>query len=63
MRVHFIVPTGRRDIILLEGTDVHIQQYIHQKDLNLCLTSFDYAKVIDKLEKSQISNSVVLWCL
>ena len=27
----------KRFIILPKGTDVHIQQHIHQKDLNLCL--------------------------
>ena len=44
-------------------TDVHIQQHIHQKDLNLFLTSYGYSKVIDKLEKTQTRNSAVLWSL
>ena len=30
---------------------IHIQQHIHQKYLNLFLTSYDYATVIDELEK------------
>ena len=40
----------KRYTILPEGTYVHIQQHIHQKDLNLCLASYDYSKVIDNLE-------------
>ena len=43
--------------------DIHIQQHIHPKDLNLCLTSYDYVNVIDELEKTQTKNSAVLWCL
>ena len=31
-------PQEEEYTILPESTDVHIQQYIHQKDLNLCLT-------------------------
>ena len=47
---------------LPEGTDAytHIQQHIHQKYLNFCLTSSDYSKVIDELEKTQKKNSAVL---
>ena len=40
--------------------DVYILLFLHQKDLKLCLTSYDYAKVIDELEKIQTRNSVVL---
>ena len=48
----FHCPLGKkRYIILPEGRDVHIQQHIHQKDLNLCLTSYDCGKIIDELEK------------
>ena len=47
----FYCPLKRRDTFLPEGIDVHIQQHIYQKDLNLCLTSYDYVKVIDELEK------------
>ena len=48
-----------------EGTDVHIQQHIHQKGLNICLTSFYYAKIVVELENSQTRNSavIVLQCL
>ena len=35
--------------IPLKGTDVHIQQLIHQKDLNICLPSYYYARVIVQL--------------
>ena len=45
------------------GTDVHIQQHIHQEDLNLCLTLHYSAKVIFDLEKKTTRNSTVLWCL
>ena len=33
------------------------------KDLNHCLTSYYYTKVIVELEKTQTKNSTVLWCL
>ena len=46
----------RRYTIIPEGTDVHIQQQIHQKDLNLCLTSYDYAKVIHLYHQRCCSN-------
>ena len=36
-----------------EGKDVHIQQHIIHKDLNLCLLLFYYGKVIIELEKTQ----------
>ena len=49
--------------ILLEGTDVHILQRIHQKDLILCLPLQYYAKVIVELGKTQARNSAVLRCL
>ena len=29
-----------------EGTDIHIQQHNHQKDLNLCLSLYYYGKII-----------------
>ena len=48
-----ISPTQKkRYSILPEGTDVHIQQDIHQKDLKLSLTSCYYAKVVVELEKT-----------
>ena len=46
----------KRCVLLSEGTDVHIQQHIHQKDLNLCLTLYYYGKVFDQLEKKQTRN-------
>ena len=50
----------KRYSILPECTDVHIRQDIHQKDLNLSLTSCYYAKVVVELEKTQTRNSVVV---
>ena len=44
-----------------EGTDAHIQQNIHQKDLDFCLPLYFYAKVIVELEKTQTRNSTVLY--
>ena len=41
----------KRYTLLPEGTDVHIQQHIHQKDLILCLPLYYYAKVLVELEK------------
>ena len=38
--------------VLPEGTDVHIQQHNHQKDLNLCLSLYYYGKVIVELAKN-----------
>ena len=53
--VHFTVPSGRKDALFyLRADDVHIQQHIYQKDLNLCLPLYYYAKVIALLEKTQI---------
>ena len=43
-----------------DGTDVRIQQHIHQKDLNLCLPLYQYGKVIVELEKTQTRNSTGL---
>ena len=51
--VHFTVPSGRKDALFYLITDVHIQQHIYQKDLNLCLPLYYYAKVIVVLEKTQ----------
>ena len=55
--------TGMRCTLLHEGTDVHIQKHNHQKDLNLCMTLYYYAKVTAKLGKTQTRNSTLLWCL
>ena len=29
-----------------EGTDIHIKQHSHKKDLNLCLSLYYYGKII-----------------
>ena len=42
----------KRCTVLHKGIDVHIQQHIHQKDLNLCLPLYYYAKVSVELEKN-----------
>ena len=60
---HFIVSSGGRCTLLLEGTHMHIQQHIHQKDLNLCLTLYCYAKLLLNWKKSPTKNSSVLWYL
>ena len=49
----------KRCTLLYKGTDVHIQQHIHQKYLNLCLLLHYYGKVIVELEKTQTRNSTV----
>ena len=60
----FIVPSKReRHTILPDGTDVHIQQHIHQKDLNICLALYFHARVIVELEKTQTKNAIILRCL
>ena len=41
----------KRCTLLPGGTDVYIQRHIHQKDLNLCLPLYYYAKVIAELKK------------
>ena len=50
----------KRCTILTEGTDLHIQQHIHQKNINLFLTSCYYTKIIVDLEKIQ-TNSTMQW--
>ena len=47
---------GEKCSVLPEGTDVRIQQHIHQKNLNLCQTSYYYAKVIVKLKNALTRN-------
>ena len=65
MCVHFYCSLKKRErhTILPEGTDVHIQQHIHQKDLNIRLTLYFHAKAIVELEKTQTKNAVILRCL
>ena len=52
----------KRSVLLSVDTHVHIQQHIHQKDLNLCLALHYYAKVVVELKKTQTRNSTAL-CL
>ena len=53
----------KRCTLLPEGKDVHIQQHIHQRDLNLFLPLYYYGKVIVELEKTQIRNLNVFMVL
>ena len=46
----------RCTLLLLEGKDIHIQQYIHQEDFKLCLPLYYHGKVIPELEKAQTRN-------
>ena len=55
----FCCPLSGKICTLPKGTDVHIRQYIHQKDLNLFLP-LCYAKVIVELAKTQTRNSTAL---
>ena len=48
----YCVPRKKRCTLPSEGTDVHIQQYNHQKDLNLCLSLYYFGRVIVELEKN-----------
>ena len=50
----------KRCTLLPESRDVHIQQHIYQKDLNLCLPLY---KVIVELGKTQTRNSTVFMLL
>ena len=59
--VHFTVPfRKKRSTLLPKGTDLHIQQHIYQKDLNLCLPLYYYAKVIVELEQTQTRSNCVI---
>ena len=53
----------KRCALFHEGKDVHIQQHIHQKDLNLCLPLYYCGKVIVELKKTQTRNLTVLMVL
>ena len=53
----------KRYTILHKGKDVHNQQHIHRKDLNLCLPLYCYGKVTVKLEKTQTRNLTVFMVL
>ena len=41
----------KRCMLLSEGTDIQIQQHIHQKGFNFCPPLYYYDKVIVELEK------------
>ena len=45
-----------------EGTDVHTHQHIHQKDLNFCMTSYYFAKLLLNSKKHK-QGIQLLWCL
>ena len=49
--------------MLLSPQEVHIQQHIHKKDLNLCRPLYYYGKVIVELEKTQTRNLIVFMVL
>ena len=49
----------KRYTLISKGKDVHIQQHIRQKDLNLCLPLYYYGKVTVEVEKTQAKNSTV----
>ena len=66
MCIFYCLLRKKRCTLLPDGTDVRIQQHIHQKDLNLCLPLYQYGKVIVELEKAQTRNStglivLVIW--
>ena len=48
----YCAPRKKGYTLLLEGTDVNIQQHNHQQDLNPCLSLYYYGKVIVELEKN-----------
>ena len=60
--VHFIVLSRRRDTILPEGTGVHSGAYSSKRFEPLSNIIYDYAKVIDELEKTKTRNLAVLRC-
>ena len=60
--VYILLPQKDKVQIFLRAQmyTLHVQQYIHQKDLNLCLPLYYYAKVIVELEKNKEFNCVVV---
>ena len=57
-------PQEEENTVLPEGTDAHIQEQIHQKDLHLFLPLFYYAKLIVELENTNKElNCVMLMVL
>ena len=57
--IFYCAPRKKRYTLLPEGTDIHIQQQNHQKNLHLCLSQYYYGKVIVELEKTQTRNLTV----
>ena len=59
---HFTLHTPRkkRYTLLPQGTDEHIQQHNHQKDLIPCLSLYHYGKVIVELEKKHKHGTVFM---
>ena len=53
----------KRCTLLPEDLDVHIQQHIQQKNLNLFLPLYYYGKFIVELEKTQARNLTVFMVL
>ena len=56
-------PKKKRCNLPPEGTNVHIQQHIHQKVLNFCLPLYYHCKVIAELEKHRQRIQLCLRCL
>ena len=62
--VYFLLSYREEEVhSFAEGKEVHVQQHIHQKNLNLCLPLFYYGKVIVKLGKTQTRNLAVFMVL
>ena len=61
--VHFIVPSGGRGTLFFLSAEMYTFSSMFIKkiltDSDFCL-AYDYAKVIDELEKTQTRNSAVL---
>ena len=56
----FYCALRKRCTVFSEGTDVHIQQYIHHIDLNLCQSLYYYGKVNVELEKNTTNLTVFM---
>ena len=50
--IFYCAPMKKKYTLLPEGTDIHIKQHNHWKDVNLCLSLYYYGKVVDELENS-----------
>ena len=60
----FAMVPGVYILLYPQEEELHYSKHFKplSKTFNLCLTSYDYAKVIDEIEKTQTRNSAVLWC-